>query len=124
MASSDYHRKQAEILAGLAVTALDKAKASRLSLLAMEHRAQAGEPSPDEPHLNFGMVPDTADLTGDQFVSLLMLGDAGQNIPAPIIPIDHELRLLDLGYAVSLLGRLRITTPGRQRIDRAHPRTH
>jgi hypothetical protein len=39
MASSEYHRKQAEILAGLALTAPDEAKATRFTLLALEHRA-------------------------------------------------------------------------------------
>jgi hypothetical protein len=41
MASSEYHRKQAEILAGLALTAPDEAKATQLTLLALEHRALA-----------------------------------------------------------------------------------
>jgi hypothetical protein len=38
VASSEYHRKQAEILAGLALTEPDQAKAAQLSLLALEHR--------------------------------------------------------------------------------------
>jgi hypothetical protein len=29
-------------------------------------------------------------LTREQFISLLMVGDAGPNSLAPIIPIDHE----------------------------------
>jgi hypothetical protein len=41
MASSEYHRKQAEILAGLALTAPDEAKAIRLTLLALEHHTLA-----------------------------------------------------------------------------------
>jgi hypothetical protein len=41
MASSQYHRKQAEILAGLALTAPDETKATRLTLLALEHHALA-----------------------------------------------------------------------------------
>jgi hypothetical protein len=38
VASSEYHRKQAEILAGLALTEPDQAKATQLSLLALQHR--------------------------------------------------------------------------------------
>ena len=45
MASSEYHRKQAEILAGLALTAPDEAKATRFTLLALEHRALVDKPS-------------------------------------------------------------------------------
>jgi hypothetical protein len=41
MASSEYHRKQAEILAGLALAAPDETKAIRLTLLALEHHALA-----------------------------------------------------------------------------------
>ena len=53
-------------------------------------------------------------LTRDQFISLLLVADA-QPIPAPIIPIDHEIRLIELGYIVNLQGLLRITTNGRIR---------
>lgn len=38
MATSEYHRKQAEILAGLALSAPDRATAAQFSLLALEHR--------------------------------------------------------------------------------------
>jgi hypothetical protein len=53
----------------------------------------------------------------DQFISLLMVGDAGPNGHAPIIPIDHETLFIRLGYVVNLQGRLRMTTPGRRRIE-------
>lgn len=46
MASSEYHRKQAEILAGLALTALDETKATRFNLLALEHRALVDKREP------------------------------------------------------------------------------
>jgi hypothetical protein len=46
MASSEYHRKQAEILAGLALTAPDGIKAAQLSLLALQHRALVGARDP------------------------------------------------------------------------------
>jgi hypothetical protein len=42
MASSEYHRKQAQILAGLALTAADGTKAAQLNLLALQHRALVG----------------------------------------------------------------------------------
>jgi hypothetical protein len=48
MASSEYHRKQAEILAGLALTAADRAKAAQLNLLALQHRARVGKPEPSQ----------------------------------------------------------------------------
>jgi hypothetical protein len=44
VASSEYHRKQAEILAGLALTEPDQAKAAQLSLLALQHRDLAEKP--------------------------------------------------------------------------------
>ena len=47
MASSAYHRKQAEILAGLALTAPDRATANQFSLLALEHRNLAEQRNPD-----------------------------------------------------------------------------
>jgi hypothetical protein len=46
MASSEYHCKQAEILAGLALAALDEAKAAQLSLLALQHRAMVSKREP------------------------------------------------------------------------------
>lgn len=55
-------------------------------------------------------------LTRDQFISLLMVADAGPNSHAPIIPIDHETPLVGLGYVANLQGKLRMTTPGRERI--------
>jgi hypothetical protein len=48
MASSEYHRKQAEILAGLALAAPDEVMSARLSLLALEHHALAGKRDPGQ----------------------------------------------------------------------------
>jgi hypothetical protein len=48
MASPEYHRKQAELLAGLALTSPDPTKAERLSLLALEHHALAGKREPGQ----------------------------------------------------------------------------
>jgi hypothetical protein len=36
--------------------------------------------------------------------------------PPAIIPTEHSAALIALGYMVHLSGRLRMTTPGRQRI--------
>jgi hypothetical protein len=36
--------------------------------------------------------------------------------PPAVIPIEHSTKLIALGYMVDLIGRLRMTTPGRQRI--------
>ena len=41
MADAEYHRKQAEILAGLALSTSDKKEAAGLSLLAAEHMVKA-----------------------------------------------------------------------------------
>jgi hypothetical protein len=48
MASPEYHRKQAELLAGLALTSPDPAKAEQLSLLALEHHALARNREPGQ----------------------------------------------------------------------------
>ena len=57
-------------------------------------------------------------LTRDEFISLLVVGDAKPNGPAPIISTDHEKLLARLGYVVNLQRRLRMTTQGRMRIRR------
>jgi hypothetical protein len=41
MADAEYHRKQAEILAGLALSTSDQKEAAGLSLLAAEHLVRA-----------------------------------------------------------------------------------
>ena len=63
-------------------------------------------------------------LTRDQFISLLMIGDARSGGPAPIIPIDDEILFIKLGYVVDLQGRLRMTTPGRMRIASVEAKPH
>jgi hypothetical protein len=55
-------------------------------------------------------------LTDEEFASLLAVGNAAVNSPAPAIPAAHSARLIALGYMVHLAGRLRMTTPGRIRI--------
>jgi hypothetical protein len=56
MATSEYHRKQAEILAALALTALDRTKAAQFSLLALEHRDLA-EKREATPSLSASLPP-------------------------------------------------------------------
>jgi hypothetical protein len=56
-------------------------------------------------------------LTSEEFVSLLLVGNTCAVLEAPaLIPAEHSARLIGLGYMVDLSGRLRMTTPGRQRI--------
>jgi len=61
----------------------------------------AGMPSPDfvQPRL-----------------SLLKVGNCSVIDPSATIPVKHSAKLIALGYMVDLKGRLRMTTPGRQRI--------
>ena len=56
-------------------------------------------------------------LTLEEFVSLLVVGNgcAITDLPS-IIPAEHSARLIALGYMADLAGRLRMTTPGRQRV--------
>jgi hypothetical protein len=56
-------------------------------------------------------------LTLEEFASLITVGDTPINGPGAKIPAEHSARLLELGYMVHLSGRLRMTTPGRQRIS-------
>jgi hypothetical protein len=56
-------------------------------------------------------------LTGEEFVSLLIVGNlCSVTEPPAVIPAEHSARLIALGYMADLAGRLRMTTPGRQRI--------
>jgi hypothetical protein len=55
-------------------------------------------------------------LAHKEFASLLKVGNCSV-IDSPVaIPVEHTARLIVLGYMVDLMGRLRMTTPGRQRI--------
>jgi hypothetical protein len=62
------------------------------------------------------MTSRSEDLTREEFVSLVKVGNTRVNAPAPTIPAEHSVRLIALGYMVDLAGRLRMTTPGRVRI--------
>jgi hypothetical protein len=55
-------------------------------------------------------------LTHEEFGSLLTVGKCSILDPPAAIPAQHSARLIALGYMVDLSGRLRMTTPGRQRI--------
>ena len=55
-------------------------------------------------------------LTREEFASLLMVGNTSAVDPPAAIPAEHRAKLIALGYLVDLDGRLRMTTPGRQRI--------
>jgi hypothetical protein len=56
-------------------------------------------------------------LTSEEFASLLVVGNTSAvTDPPAIIPAAHSAMLIGLGYVVDLAGRLRMTTPGRQRI--------
>ncbi len=55
-------------------------------------------------------------LTGEEFASLLIVGNARANSAAPVIPAEHSVRLIALGYIADIAGRLRMTTPGRIRL--------
>jgi hypothetical protein len=56
------------------------------------------------------------ELTLKEFASLLAVGNARINGPAPAIPAEDSARLIALGYMADLDGRLRMITPGRIRI--------
>jgi hypothetical protein len=55
-------------------------------------------------------------LTREEFASLLAVGKCSVLDPPAVIPAKHSARLIGLGYVVDLADRLRMTTPGRQRI--------
>jgi hypothetical protein len=55
-------------------------------------------------------------LTCEEFASLLKVGNCSTMDPPVAIPVERSTKLIALGYMVDLVGRLRMTTPGRQRI--------
>jgi hypothetical protein len=72
--------------------------------------------------LNFGAGPysdhaiEPKVLTREEFASLLRVGKCSTLDPPAVIPAKHSARLIRLGYMADLVGRLRMTFPGRQRI--------
>jgi hypothetical protein len=56
-------------------------------------------------------------LTPEEFASLLLVGyTPTMNGPSAVIPPEHSVRLIALGYMADIAGKLRMTTPGRIRI--------
>ena len=56
-------------------------------------------------------------LSKADFASLLTVGNTCAVLEPPaVIPVEHSVRLIALGYMADLAGRLRITSPGRARI--------
>jgi hypothetical protein len=56
-------------------------------------------------------------LTREEFASLLKVANTSAVLDPPaVIPAEHSVRLIGLGYMADLAGRLRMTTVGRQRI--------
>jgi hypothetical protein len=55
-------------------------------------------------------------LTREEFASLVEVGNCSAIDPPATIPVEHSAKLIALGYMVDLVGRLRMTTPGRQLI--------
>jgi hypothetical protein len=55
-------------------------------------------------------------LTREEFASLLRVGKCSILDPPAVIPAKHSARLIELGYIADIADRLRMTTPGRQRI--------
>ena len=56
-------------------------------------------------------------LTHEEFASLLVVGHkATANGHPAVIPSEHSARLIALGYMADIAGKLRLTTPGRNRI--------
>jgi hypothetical protein len=63
------------------------------------------------------MAAKSAPLTREEFASLLIVGNTcAVREPPAVIPAAHSARLIALGYMADLAGKLRMTTPGRQRI--------
>jgi hypothetical protein len=61
-------------------------------------------------------------LTQEEFASLLLVGRTpAVNGPPAVIPPEHSVRLIALGYMADIAGRLRMTTPGRLRIAAGVP---
>jgi hypothetical protein len=60
-------------------------------------------------------------LTPEEFASLLTVGNTSAvTCPPAVIPAAHSARLIALGYMADISGRLRMTTPGRIRINAGH----
>ena len=56
-------------------------------------------------------------LTREEFASLLTVGRCAVFDPPAAIPAEHSARLVKLGYIADIADRLRMTSPGRRRIE-------
>jgi hypothetical protein len=55
-------------------------------------------------------------LTDEEFASLLLVATPSTYGSPARIPPEHSTRLIALGYIADIQGRLRMTTPGRNRL--------
>jgi hypothetical protein len=55
-------------------------------------------------------------LTHEEFASLLSIGTPSTYRCPAVIPPEHRARLIELGYVADIQGKLRMTTPGRNRL--------
>jgi hypothetical protein len=55
-------------------------------------------------------------LTDEEFASLLLVATPSTHGSPARIPPEHSTRLIVLGYIADIQGRLRMTTPGRNRL--------
>jgi len=55
-------------------------------------------------------------ITPEELASLLTVGNTRAYDSAPAIPTEHSARLIALGCVADLADRLRMTTPGSQRM--------
>jgi hypothetical protein len=63
------------------------------------------------------MAPDRSKLSTEEYASLLKVSKTCAVLELPaIVPAEHSVRLIRLGYMVDLADRLRMTTVGRRRI--------
>ena len=63
------------------------------------------------------MATEVQILTPAEFACLLTVGNTcAVREPPAVIPAEHSVRLIELGYMVDLEGRLRMTSNGRIRI--------
>jgi hypothetical protein len=62
------------------------------------------------------MASESEALTREEFAALLVVGKCSVLDPPAVISAKHSTRLIGLGYMADMAGRLRMTTPGRQRI--------
>jgi hypothetical protein len=63
------------------------------------------------------MASDSEMLTPEEFASLRAVGETSPvRDPPAVIPAQHSVRLIALGYMAKISGGLRMTTPGRIRI--------